>query len=576
MAIPERFLDELTERCDIVDVISRYVPLKKQGSGYVGLCPFHSEKTPSFHVHREKGFFHCFGCGVGGGVIQFVMRAENLPFPEAVAKLAQDAGLSMPEDTENSAYRRHRETLLNLQKDAARYFYACLESPEGAEGLAYLKRRGLSGGIIRRFGLGFAPNRWDGLMEAMRAKGYEKSDMLETGLLVEGRGGRVYDRFRNRVMYPIISLRGDVIGFGGRVMDDSQPKYLNSPETPIFSKGRNLFAMNLVKNEKISEILLAEGYMDVIALHQAGFRTAVASLGTALTPEQARLIKSYAETVVIVYDADAAGQKATARGIDILKSAGLNVRVLRVPDGKDPDEFIRKNGAEKFGQLLRGTQGDLEYRLSKLPGAQDHDTPDKKIAYLKAAAELLATVEDPIERDVYMQRVAEETDVTLEALRIQINSARRSRESKSRREETRRALNPVRTVQPAARELRYDNPRSARAEEGIIALLFHDPTLVGRISDGGTTELFTVPLYKKLVQLIAERVRDGGSVTPDAFGMSLSPDEASQLARVLAATPVSGTDRALEDCLAVIRQENSKKTSLEALISSKKNSVGEF
>lgn len=575
MAIPERFIDELIDRCDIVDVVSRYVPLKKQGSGYVGLCPFHSEKTPSFHVQREKGFFHCFGCGAGGGVIQFVMRAENLPFPEAVAVLAKQAGLTVPEDAENTAYRRRRETLLNLQRDAARFFYATLQSPSGAEGLAYLRRRGLSDNTIRRFGLGFAPNRWDALMDAMRAKGYEKTDMLEAGLLVEGREGRVYDRFRNRVMFPILSLRGDVIGFGGRVMDDSQPKYLNSPETPVFAKGRNLFAMNLVKNERPSEILLAEGYMDVIALHQAGFRTAVASLGTALTPEQARLIKTYAENVVLVYDADAAGQKATARGIDILKSAGLNVRILRVPDGKDPDEFIRKNGADKFAQLLRGTQGDLEYRLSRLPNAADHDAPEKKIAYLKAAAELLASVDDPIERDVYLQRVAAETDTTLDALRIQVNTARKSRDRSARREETRRTLNPVRNVQPAARELRYDNPRAARAEEGLIALLFFDPTLTQRLAQEELGTLFTVPLYAKLYSLIQNRIHDGGVLTPDAFAQELSADEASQLSRILARTPVGEPDRALSDYVAVMRQEHMKNASLQALIDAKKISGGQ-
>ena len=506
-------------------------------------------------------------------MIQFVMRAENLPFPEAVAKLARDVGLTVPEDAQNAAFRKHRETLLNLQKDAARFFYATLLSPEGAEGLAYLRKRGLTDNTIRRFGLGYAPNRWDSLMDAMRQKGYEKSDMLEIGLLAQGREGRVYDRFRNRVMFPIFSLRGDVIGFGGRVMDDSQPKYLNSPETPIFSKGRNLFAMNLVKNEHPTEILLAEGYMDVIALHQAGFRTAVASLGTALTPEQARLIKTYTETAVIVYDADAAGQKATARGIDILKATGLNVRILRVPDGKDPDEFIKKNGADKFAQLLRGTQGDLDYRLSRLPGADDHDTPEKKIAYVKAAAEVLASVEDPIERDVYMRRVAEDTEMSLEALRIQVETARKSRDRSTRRAENRKSLDLVRTIQPDARELRYENPRAAMAEEDIIAALFYDPTIIQQIAKDDLA-LFTVPLYKRLCALIAARVETGGNVSPDAFAQELSTDEASQLSRILAKKPVGETRKALADCIAVLRQEHTKEASLQALIDAKKSSGG--
>ena len=313
--------------------------------------------------------------------------------------------------------------------------------------------------------------------------------------------------------------------------------------------------------------------MDVIALHQAGFRTAVASLGTALTPDQARLIKTYTETVVIVYDADAAGQKATARGIDILKATGLNVRILRVPDGKDPDEFIRKNGADKFAQLLRGTQGDLEYRLSRLPGAGDHDTPEKKIAYVKAAAEVLAGVEDPIERDVYMRRVAQETEMTLEALRIQVESARKSRERSSRRAETRKSLDPIRTIQPDARELRYENPRAAMAEEDIIAALFYDPTIIAKISREDLA-LFTVPLYRKLCTLIEERVNTGGSVSPDAFAQELSAEEASQVSRILAKKPVGETEQALADCLAVLRQEHTKEASLQALIDAKKSSGG--
>ncbi len=572
VAIPNQFIDELIHRCDILEIVSRYVTLKKQGSNYVGLCPFHNEKTPSFSVNAGKQLFYCFGCHTGGGIIQFIMKIENIPYRDAIEVLAKQAGMTIPEDKIGSEYRKKRERQKKLNRDAARFFYSCLTSEESREGYDYLRRRQISDNTIRRFGLGFAPNAWDRLMSAMIREGYEKSELLDVGLIVEGKGGHVYDRFRNRVMFPIIDLRGDVIGFGGRVIDDSQPKYLNSPETAVFSKGRNLFAMNLVKKERTDELLLAEGYMDVIALHQAGFRTAVASLGTALTSDQAKMMRHYASAVTIVYDADAAGQTATARAIDILRAAGLTVRILRVPDSKDPDEFIKKNGADAFRKLLSGTQGDLTYRLSRLIGPDGLTTPEAKTKYLTDAAALLSTVTEPVERDVYIRKVAQDTDSSADALTLQVNKAIKARQKKARGEELRRVANPVRMVQPKARELRFDNPRAARAEERILALLFHDLALCKTLRcENIDSAYFTVPLYRKTVEQLLEYFDRNESVTLDGLSQEMTDAETSQLAAILAQTPVTEAERVMSDCIDVLKMEHIQENlSLEELIRTKK------
>ncbi|MBE6931199.1 MAG: DNA primase, partial [Ruminococcaceae bacterium] len=553
MAIPQRFIDELVARSDIVDIVSRYVQLKKQGSNHFGLCPFHGEKTASFSVNQDKQIFHCFGCGVGGGVIQFIMQIERLSYPDAIGFLARLAGLTVPEDAEDRAYRQKRETLLKLNVEAARWFRSKLLSPAGESARAYFEKRRLSADTIARFGLGFAPESWDGLLTAMLQKGFKKSQLLEVGLAVDGRQGRVYDRFRNRVMFPIIDVRGDVIGFGGRVMDNSEPKYLNSPETPVFSKGSNLFAMNLAKKDNSRQIILAEGYMDVIALHQAGFSNTVASLGTALTADQARLIRRHAESVTIAYDADGAGQKATARAIEVLKPAGLAVRILKIPGAKDPDEFIREKGPDAFRHLLENTQGDLAFRLSKLQTPETMATPEGKVQYLKDAAELLATVETSVERDVFARKIAEETGTSSEALFQQINAAMKAREKKSRQAVNRDSRAPVRMIQPQNRSLRYNDPQSARAEEGIIITLMTDLTLLRQVRSAGITEeYFTVPTYAKVFQWLSSRYDSGGAATLSSMGDTLNGEEAALLARLLEERPTGSLDQALTDYIQIL------------------------
>ena len=377
MALPQHFLDELLARTDIVELVSRYVPLKRKGGSMWGCCPFHHEKTPSFHVEQDKQFYKCFGCGEGGNAIQFLIKIENLPYIDAVRKLAEMAGMELPEEEDGGKSRLQRQRLLALNKDAARYFYDTLAGEKGREALQYLLNRGMTPQTIVRFGLGYAEDDWDSFLSAMRKKGYTDMELETAKLAGRTRNGKLYPFFRGRVMFPIIDIRGDVVAFGGRVIrgDGDGRKYINSSDTPVYSKSRTLYAMNLAKKSKAGRFILCEGNIDVIALHQAGFDSAVASCGTAFTAEQARLLGKYTSEVVICYDADAAGLKATEKAIDILKQNGLSVRVLRLPpkrDGQgrvlydsegrpqkvDPDDFIRQNGPEAFARLLDKPQTD--------------------------------------------------------------------------------------------------------------------------------------------------------------------------------------------------------------------------
>ena len=379
MKYPEKFITELVERSDIVDVVSGYVRLgKKSGANMFGLCPFHSEKTPSFSVSPDKQIYHCFGCGKGGGVINFVMEIENLSFPEAVEFLARRAGMPLPEQ-EDDAESRKRARLLNLNRDAARFYYEQLSTPAGQAARDYMARRRIGPATAKNFGIGFAPDSWDSLRKAMRAKGYSDFDMADAGLLKRGRSGGFYDTFRNRLMFPVIDVRGNVIGFSGRILGDGEPKYMNSPETLVFNKSRNLFALNLAKKSKSGYIILSEGNIDVVSLHQAGFDSAVASLGTSLTAEQARLLSRYTKEVIIAYDNDGAGFKAAQRAIGILEKLDIKVRVLRMSGAKDPDEFIQNKGPDAFRLLLEASEDQMDYRLRNILEQYDLGIDEQKV-----------------------------------------------------------------------------------------------------------------------------------------------------------------------------------------------------
>ena len=412
MEFTDSFLQELADRNDIVDVVGSYVPLTYKGGSYWACCPFHNEKTPSFHCDKDKQFFHCFGCGKGGSVIHFIMGIENLSFPDAVEFLARRAGMAMP-DGGDEAQRDRRGRLLELNRAAARYFYAALSAPGGKPAQDYMLRRAITPATAKRFGLGYAADSFYALTDAMRAQGFADFELVDAGLANPNKNGKgVHDVFRNRLMFPVIDVRGNVIAFSGRILGDGEPKYLNTRDTPVFSKSRNLFALNLAKKSKNGYILLTEGNIDVVSLHQAGFDSAVASLGTSLTPEQAKLIKRYTGEVVIAYDNDGAGQKAAQRAIGILEPLDLKVRVLKMEGAKDPDEFIKANGPDAFANLLSASENHIEYRLAVVAGKHDLGTDEGKVAYLKEAAGVIAQLPSPVEREVYTMRVAEKAGIT--------------------------------------------------------------------------------------------------------------------------------------------------------------------
>lgn len=582
MAIPSAFIDELVARSDIVDVVGDYVNLTPKGGSYWGLCPFHGEKTASFHVLPDRQLYHCFGCGKGGGVLSFVMELENLPFLDAARLLAKRAGMEFPEQSMDEASRRKRGRLLALNKEAARYFHAQLTIPAGQEGLDYLRRRGLSKRTITRFGLGFAPDTWDSLLRAMTQQGFEKRELLDAGLAVDNKKGGLYDRFRGRVMFPIIDLRGDVIGFGGRVLGDGTPKYLNSPDSPVFNKSRNLFALNLAKTTKLGRLVLTEGYMDTIALHQAGFDCAVASLGTALTADHAKLLSRFTKEVVISYDTDAAGTQAANRAIPLLERTGLKVRVLRFSGAKDPDEFIRTNGAEAFAKLLDQSENYVDYRLSQLQEKYRLDDPVEKTAFAQAAAEMLAELDSPVEREVYAGKVSESTGIGKDALLQEIDRCRKQRLRQAKKKQTRRDMTPTVQAQPRERQLRYENLRSARAEEGILRLLMLDGTLLPACSSL-EPERFSAPHLGKMYAVLRDRLQQG---RPTQLGMlegELEPEEVRLLAEILRQPEALEKGRqAMGDYCAVVRQEYQKRNETDeaALLAArerlqKKKSIGD-
>lgn len=554
MAFDRAFLDELNARCDIVDVVGRYVQLKKSGSRYFGLCPFHNEKTGSFCVTPERQMFHCFGCGVGGGVITFVMQAEGLTFPDAVQFLAAQVGLQVPETQADPREAQRRKRLLALSTEAARFFHRQLWLEENTDVARYFLGRGLTRKTMNNFGLGYAPNSFSALLDAMAEKGYTKEELLEAGLASKNDRGNIYDRFRHRVMFPIIDVRGQVIAFGGRVMDDSKPKYLNSPETTIFHKSRNLFALNLARKTKNDYFILAEGYMDVIALHQAGFDSAVASLGTSLTEEQVRLISRHTRKIVISYDADGAGQAAAQRAIGLLKKTDLEVKILRIPGAKDPDEFIKEKGADAYRKLIERSESDNAYQLDTIAAKFDLDEDEERVRFLHEAAECVSRIENAVEREVYAGRAARMAKVTMDAMEIEVKRALSIRRKKQQSEEKRELRSVVKAVQPRDRALQYQNVRSARAEEGIIRLIFADDSLIDEISAHITPQAFSAQVLQKIYAHALTLHRQGHHVTIASFEGYLEGNEMQHLASVIDGARVNTTHwrQALEDYINTI------------------------
>lgn len=567
MAIPESFIEELLQRSDIAEVVSDYVQLnRRSGGNQFGLCPFHSEKTPSFSVSTDKQIYHCFGCGKGGNVIGFIMEIENLSFRDAVAFLARRAGMELPEDDTPEELKSRRARLLELNRAAAKYFYSNLSKPEGAAAIEYIKKRGLSAKTVKRFGLGAALDEWFALSDAMIKEGYRESELLEAGLSKRGKNGGIYDVFRNRLIFPVIDVRGNIIGFSGRILGDGEPKYLNTPDTPVFSKSRNLFALNLAKRTKRGMLILVEGNVDVVMLHQAGFDCAVASLGTSLTPEQARLMSRYTQNVVIAYDSDSAGVKAAQRAIGLLEPVGLKVRVLRMDGAKDPDEFIRARGAEAFELLLERSENHIEYRIDTLRSKYDLETDDGRLGFLADAAELVASLPGAVEREIYSRRVAELIGVSADAVLSEVKKLLRRRIRDDKRKAEREALRPEVTLQPKERGLRYVNIASAAAEEGIVRLLMADPALIADTSQL-RQEDFTSRFLGKVFSILQTRYENHADITPVVVMSALEPDEAAHLTSMLQ-KPVSlaNASAAIADYIDKIKTEGLKSGDSKDLI----------
>ncbi len=560
MAINEDFLRELRSRADIISVVSPYINLKRRGKTYVGLCPFHGEKTPSFTVYPENNSFYCFGCGAGGTAVTFVSRIENLDFTDAVKSLAGKFGLTMPEDGYDDTLSKRRGRILSANREAAKFYHAELLNERGKTALDYLLNRGLTIQTIRHFGMGYAPDGWTPLTDHLKMNGFSDTELFEANLARRSdKNNRTsyYDNFRNRVMVPIIDRNGSVIAFGGRVLDDSKPKYINTSDTLVYKKSRELFALNYAKSSlEDGKIILAEGYMDVITLHQAGFTNAVAGLGTALTSEQALLLSRYAKEVIISYDADEAGQKAVRRAIPILTDAGLRVRVLRLTGGKDPDEIIKNHGRERFKSLIDGAANDIEYKILSERDKFDLQSSDGKLGFLRAAIGVLASAQDAVERDLYASRLAEEFSVGKSAVLIQIDEARKKLEKQQKHDRLNRLQRAAEAMGVAPNQPVRVSTRAVKAESTLLSILLNNPDFFKRIDGSVEDTDFSDEFHGRLFKSLAERIAAGQSVEPDMLGAGFSSDEMSRLIKLnIDGSQFPGSAEECADCIKIIKEE---------------------
>ena len=575
--LPELFIQQLKQSCDMERIVSGYLPLKKKGRYLVGLCPFHSEKSPSFYVYPQNQSFYCFGCGAGGDVITFIRRIENLEYMEAVKLLADRCGLELPMDSDQSDARSMlKKRVLEINRESARFFHSCLMSEQGRQAYEYLISRGRDRKTIRHFGLGYAPAGWDGLLNHLRAKGFSDNDMLEANVVTKGKYGP-HDRFSNRVIFPIIDLRGNVVAFGGRALDDKGAKCLNSSDTPVFKKSKTLFALNFAKTSKRPGLILAEGYMDVIAIHQAGFDNAVATLGTALTEEQARLISQYAERVVLAYDSDGPGQAATKRAMNIFDEVGVKVSVLSMTGAKDPDEFIKKYGTERFAMLLDNSRNPVEFELSKLRTTYDTAQADGKVGYLKEACKLFAGIRNPVEREVYITQTASELAISPQAIKAQIENLDK-RESYRQRKQQRADTNIYIGRMAAAKDdlQRRTNLRYAMAEEGVLFCLMKNPDSYPQVSSRVSEQDFVTDINRQLYLALSQRLEQGQTVEMIDLSSQLSPELMGRISAIMATAPSQRCDeQTLGDYIARLIEHRSVKTERE-VAQMDDNDLGEY
>ena len=559
------FIQQLKQYSDIERIISGYVPLSRKGRNLSGLCPFHSEKTPSFFVYPQTQSFYCFGCGAGGDVITFIRRIENLEYMEAVRFLAEKCGLTVPDSQQEDERAVQRRRILEINRETARFFHAQLMSEQGKQAYDYLTRRGRDRKTIRHFGLGYAPEGWRVLSDYLKSKGFTDEEMVAANVAVNSKRGSVYDRFRNRVMFPIIDLRGNVVGFGGRALDDQGAKYLNTSDTPVFKKSRNLFAMNFAKTSKQQGLILAEGYMDVIAIHQAGFDNAIATLGTALTDEQARLISQYTDKVILAYDSDGPGQAATKRAINIFDEVGVKVSVLSMTGAKDPDEFIQKYGRERFAMLLDGSSNALEFELSKIRSRFDISTADGKVNFLKEACKLFAGIRNPVEREVYLTQVANELEIAPQAIHAQIRSLDKQALSRDRSRQRRDTDLYIGRMAAAKDDIqRKVNLRYAMAEEGILYCLMKNPDFWKIVSARISEQDFVTDVNREIYRSMGQILEEGKPPEMMELSAVLSPSQMGRVSAILAGAPSQRCDEeGLNDYLRILLEHKNEKTEQE-------------
>ena len=534
--IPHEYIEELTRRTDIVELVGSYVQLKRKGRLYGGLCPFHSEKTPSFYVYPDTQSFYCFGCGAAGDAISFAQKINSISYPEAVKLLAGRAG--MPEPQEDDKTGRMRSRILSINKEAARFFHACLNSSveEARQARAYWRRRGLDDKTIVRFGLGYAPNSGFALYDYLRDKGYGQQELDACGLFKRNDRGNVYCLFWKRVMTPIFDLRGNIIAFGGRVMDDSKPKYVNSPETLVYHKSETVFALQIAKRSASRRYVLCEGYMDVISMQQAGIDTAVCACGTALTPQQVRLISEYADEVILSYDSDEAGQKATLRSLELFRNSPVKVGVLQIPGAKDPDEYIKKYGAERFKALLDGVGNALDFRLKRLRDQYDLSQDAQRLEYVKDAVEMLAERSNPTEQEVYAGRIAEETNISKAAIMAQLGTAAKKAGYKRRRAENMERLrsgemNQINVPMNAGGSQALG---IASAQQRLLAAMLREPSYIDMAQGEVSAEQFVLPVDKELFSALVQCRQRGMEISLSALRTCVSEEAMNELARLAA------------------------------------------
>lgn len=554
MLFTDEFINEVKEKNDIVEVISEYTSLKRSGANYMGLCPFHSEKTPSFSVSSDKQLYYCFGCGAGGTVINFIQNIEGLDFVETVKHLALRAGMGVPENTaEETEESRLKKKIYEMNKIAGRAYFNLLNSEKGKIALGYLRNRGLSDSTITKFGLGYSPDSWDFMYKTLKSKGYSDEDTVKSGLCRRSERGRIFDFFKNRVMFPVMDVRGNVIAFGGRDMTGkSMSKYLNTGDTPVFKKRENLFNLNNAKNKKEDYIILAEGYMDVISLYQAGFKNAVASLGTSLAPEHSRLIKRYTEKVIISYDSDAAGKNAALRAASILKKDGIKIKILRMKDAKDPDELIKKFGPEAYKYAIETALSGVEYDLENAYPQGGFSDEEEKVEYIKKAAEILKFIKSEIELEVYINKVASQTGLSPDKVKAYVNERKKAQKFIKKRSFEKNVKIIKRTP-----------------EESLIRIIAENPSYFHLIKDKIKAEDFQDELNRKLFSKFYSLYENGVKTDIQMLFNGLSGDEEKKASLMFTGDiPVSGDDdyiRLFSDLKEKTDSEKAKDTACESL-----------